>query len=1063
VHQTRAHGELVASLSVLLEAAQKPAASELAPLGHWLAALKPFWRVAGRGAAFDEMRRILTAAGVAYERCADDADLLVIDGPLSDAEESPAYWTPRLAQSAVVLVVGVQAGAGASVLWRNWVDGLPSPPVFRRASAHGGIALLLPCAEGAPPALRALCAGDREVIQLFEGAMAAAEAVARSTRQAYDAQARAMLAKADTLRLLQERAACASWNVPECKPATTESPMNPELQRQLQEERARADALQSQLHTLHSTNTYRAAMVMRRIGARLPPSLRIFLRRSAKLAWWTLRGRLGAAWRARRDFLRQQAGRPAAPEPGEQDVAGAAGSATAPAEAAAPQADAAQAIAAGEVAEPVGTDRSLLVAAVGYAVDDADLPRVLRAVERAQRALVMAGQAPDQGVLVADAGAPVALKGWLPAQVPVLPCRARAGFATAHGQLMELAFAQGADVYALADVAARFADDSLVRALRTLGAHAGIALVWAGDWLPEGLPDPLGPGALFIPRKFGERIGAIDELLDRHALLTDMCLRALAQGIPVVPLSGACLGTDAGLAQALSARRLPRASLDAAWRLAGRWGSRPLLDEISAVYAQRRAAPPPMEACEGGDMDRPLMAWWRRRMSSMPVPAGPLQPTLQMEAVPPPTELEQSLAVPFPFAKGLPIGGARPRLAAIVHLYYDDLAGSTCETLSRIPGECDLFITTDSEPKRAAILAAFRGWTLGALDVRVLPNSGSDVGPLLEVLREIAHRYELVLHLHGKKSVHWAHGEGWREHLYRTLCGSPEIVSSVLRIFDASALVGLVMPQHWDRVRPALSWGYSFDDAQDLAGRIGLDLRCDQPLDFPSGAMFWARTAALRPVLDFGLSPGDYVEGHGASTYAHALERLLLRACEHSGHTWLKIAQARDAEVTPSPIEVSSETELKTLIRRATFLLSDPALRASARGDWPWRVRPDDTPGRRWTLVCREAPSSELQRRLRAMCDVEEEHADPPRLALLPPPGAECPPPLDVRSGEVFLAADEFCAQIALQLCHVQKAFFGHAAIVRRLSEMGLAAGGAARPAAASGEVMSAAASETPP
>ena len=123
---------MVASLSVLLDAAQKPAASELAPLGHWLAALKPFWRVAGRGAAFDEMRRILTAAGVTYERCADDADLLVIEGPLSDAEETPAHWTPRLAPGAVVLVVGVQAGAGASVLWRNWVDGLASRPCSRR-------------------------------------------------------------------------------------------------------------------------------------------------------------------------------------------------------------------------------------------------------------------------------------------------------------------------------------------------------------------------------------------------------------------------------------------------------------------------------------------------------------------------------------------------------------------------------------------------------------------------------------------------------------------------------------------------------------------------------------------------------------------------------------------------------------------------------------------------------------------------------------------------------------------------------------------------------------------
>ena len=56
--------------------------------------------------------------------------------------------------------------------------------------------------------------------------------------------------------------------------------------------------------------------------------------------------------------------------------------------------------------------------------------------------------------------------------------------------------------------------------------------------------------------------------------------------------------------------------------------------------------------------------------------------------------------------------------------------------------------------------------------------------------------------------------------------------------------------------------------------------------------MFWARSAALRPVLDLNLSFEDFPgeSGQQDHTPAHALERLYFHVCERAGYSWLKIA-----------------------------------------------------------------------------------------------------------------------------------------------------------------------------
>jgi lipopolysaccharide biosynthesis protein len=291
----------------------------------------------------------------------------------------------------------------------------------------------------------------------------------------------------------------------------------------------------------------------------------------------------------------------------------------------------------------------------------------------------------------------------------------------------------------------------------------------------------------------------------------------------------------------------------------------------------------------------------------------------------------KSLAVPFAFpapagdAQGLP--PLLPRRAVIAHLFHTELAEEFLGYFSNIPGEVDLYLSTDTAAKAERLGPVFSAWKRGTVTVEVIPNVGRDMASKFVTFADRYARYDILLFVHSKKSVYLDGGHDWRAMLLQTLCGSPETIASVLHIFAREAGIGMVFPEHFPGIVDRLSWGGNRLSAGALAERAGIALDRARGFEFVSGSMFWARPAALAPLLTLGLRYEDFPpeEGQLDATLAHALERLLLYSAETAGFDWIKIADPRYYPPSRDIIPVHDEDELRAAIARCrTRLIAGP-------------------------------------------------------------------------------------------------------------------------------------------
>ena len=309
-----------------------------------------------------------------------------------------------------------------------------------------------------------------------------------------------------------------------------------------------------------------------------------------------------------------------------------------------------------------------------------------------------------------------------------------------------------------------------------------------------------------------------------------------------------------------------------------------------------------------------------------------------------PLEQEHSLELPLGYA----VNTGASRVGVILHAFHVELVPELIAYISHIPAPADVFVSTDTEHKRTFLEAAFAHWSKGSIAIRITPNRGRDIAPKLVGFADVHNRYELILHLHTKASPHEARLAGWRGYLMETLLGSPASVHGIFEAFARTPALGMVAPQHIDELRPWIRWGGNHTTAEGLAKRMGFSMPHAAPLDFPSGSMFWARSAALRPLLDLHLRFDDFPEENGQTdgTLAHAVERLYFHVCEQAGYDWIKVTALGELHDQSGVTAVANPQELDRFLVRHQLRLR--ALRNQERpiGDPPVIPFPPPKPRR---------------------------------------------------------------------------------------------------------------------
>lgn len=222
------------------------------------------------------------------------------------------------------------------------------------------------------------------------------------------------------------------------------------------------------------------------------------------------------------------------------------------------------------------------------------------------------------------------------------------------------------------------------------------------------------------------------------------------------------------------------------------------------------------------------------------------------------------------------------------HFHYPELFADFINRLRCNAAVIDFYVTTTSSAKAEELSKLVAACSLQRTKIIVVPNRGRDIGAMLSGIGEsVLSGYDVVGHFHGKRTSHLdaQFSDRWRDSIWEHLVGGDfAMMDVVLEAFAQDKVLGLVFAED-----PYLiDWDDNRACADELARRMGLALPLPNHFDFPIGSMFWARTAALKPLFDLGLAWDDYPEEPLPidGTILHALERLLPYSADKAGYRY---------------------------------------------------------------------------------------------------------------------------------------------------------------------------------
>lgn len=255
-------------------------------------------------------------------------------------------------------------------------------------------------------------------------------------------------------------------------------------------------------------------------------------------------------------------------------------------------------------------------------------------------------------------------------------------------------------------------------------------------------------------------------------------------------------------------------------------------------------------------------------------------------------------------------------LAAIVHIFYEEMTEELLKGVSYLPEPFDLYVTTTTEEKARHIekvLVERADPQIKKYEIRVLPsNRGRDLSAFFVACRDVVTGggYDLIFKVHSKKTVQRdAHiGDFFKRQQLDNILHSPGYVANLVALFQRHPGLGLVFPPTIHMGFPTLggAWFANKEPTAELNKRLGIHVPLDDvsPLA-PMGAMWVVRPEAIRLLTEVEWDYTDYLaeSDHRDGGLAHVQERILAYAAAELGYHPRTVANSEYAAVSHTFLE----------------------------------------------------------------------------------------------------------------------------------------------------------------
>lgn len=155
-------------------------------------------------------------------------------------------------------------------------------------------------------------------------------------------------------------------------------------------------------------------------------------------------------------------------------------------------------------------------------------------------------------------------------------------------------------------------------------------------------------------------------------------------------------------------------------------------------------------------------------------------------------------------------------------------------------------------------------------------NHGRDILPFIQVLPVIIHaNHPFLVKIHTKKTLHRSDGDRWLNELTKDLIGR-DALTHIKHRFEHNEDLGIIGPS--GNVLPTHFYlGSNLFHIKKLLERLNIDYEAFLGSTFVAGSMMAAKTRALIPLNNIGLSASEFEEEAGQvdGTIAHAIERII--------------------------------------------------------------------------------------------------------------------------------------------------------------------------------------------